>query len=83
MIPKSGDRFSEKIMLTQQVVAFSQGRYPISIESNALSADLRLTLVCIAGWQAIAMQIDAVNVEPDLGALGVRAHSVHQPPEPR
>ena len=28
------------------------------------------------------MQIAAVDIEPDLGAVGIGADAVHQPPEP-
>src|SRR5690349_19418771 len=46
----------------------------------AVARPLKLTAIL---RQAIAMQVAAVHVEPDLGALMVGAEAPHQPPEPR
>src|SRR5712692_3902844 len=35
------------------------------------------------GGEAISVQVGAVDVEPDFGALDVGVEALHQPPEPR
>ena len=43
----------------------------------------QMSFAARGGGQAIAVQIGAVHVEPDLGALDIRVETLHHPPEAR
>src|SRR5689334_16021205 len=63
------------------------GPSPVSMASSSVRANepgrsIGRSLGVVAG-HAKAMKIAAVDVEPELGAIGVGADAVHQPPEAR